>query len=156
MVFQIYRTQQLPVSIDQAWEFFSSPRNLARITPADMGFKILDEEDAVEMYPGQIIRYTVRPLWGIPVQWTTEITHVNAPFYFVDNQLSGPYRIWHHQHHFKEIPGGVETSDRVHYALPGGFVGKWAHWPLVKKRLEHIFDHRFEEVEKMFGRVNNK
>jgi len=155
MVYTIYRKQQIPASLDEAWDFFSSPGNLTRITPPDMGFRIQNSNKLEKMYPGQIIHYKVRPLWNIPVKWTTEITHVQQPFFFVDNQLAGPYRLWHHQHHFKEIPGGVEMTDILNYALPGGFLGRLMHQPLVRKRLEKIFNYRVEAVNKLFGPVKN-
>ncbi len=120
-----------------------------------MGFRIQNSNKLEKMYPGQIIHYKVRPLWNIPVKWTTEITHVQQPFFFVDNQLAGPYRLWHHQHHFKEIPGGVEMTDILNYALPGGFLGRLMHQPLVRKRLEKIFNYRVEAVNKLFGPVKN-
>ena len=116
-----------------------------------MGFRIQNSNKLEKMYPGQIIHYKVRPLWNIPVKWTTEITHVQQPFFFVDNQLAGPYRLWHHQHHFKEIPGGVEMTDILNYALPGGFLGRLMHQPLVRKRLEDIFNYRVEAVHELFG-----
>jgi len=105
------RTQRLPISVEEAWKFFQSPENLAAITPDYMGFNILSETPA-KMYPGLFIHYKVSPLLGIKMRWTTEITHVEAPSYFVDEQRVGPYSIWHHEHHFKAIEGGVEMLDR--------------------------------------------
>jgi ligand-binding SRPBCC domain-containing protein len=103
------------------------------------------------MYAGQIIEYTVKPVLGIPVYWMTEITHVEEGRFFVDEQRFGPYRFWHHQHHFHEIPGGVEMTDIVHYKNPLWLLGDLANGLFVKKRLEQIFDFRFKKVEELFG-----
>ncbi len=135
----------------QAWDFFSSPANLQRITPAEMGFKIISRFHGLRMYPGQLIEYKVRPLLGIPVYWMTEITQVQEPVYFIDQQRFGPYTLWHHQHHFKAIPGGVEMTDIVHYRIPLGLLGDLANWLFVKKKLESIFQYRYKAVEELFG-----
>jgi ligand-binding SRPBCC domain-containing protein len=103
------------------------------------------------MYPGQIIEYTVKPLLGIPLYWMTEITHVKEGAYFVDEQRFGPYTMWHHQHHFTEVKGGVRMEDIVHYKIPLGFLGDIAQVILVKKQLEGIFDFRFKAVEAKWG-----
>jgi len=103
------------------------------------------------MYPGQIIEYKVSPLLGIPLYWMTEITHVDPGKYFVDEQRFGPYALWHHQHHFKSIHGGVEMMDIVNYRNPLGFIGRFANDLFVKKQLKTIFDFRFTKVEELFG-----
>ncbi|NIK73438.1 ligand-binding SRPBCC domain-containing protein [Thermonema lapsum] len=150
-VYQLKREQYLPISLEEAWQFFSSPHNLKDITPQDMGFDIVLIEEGKPMYPGMIIGYKVRPLWGIPMRWLTEITHVQAPYYFVDEQRFGPYALWHHQHWFEEVEGGIKMTDLVHYALPLGVLGRLAHAAFVKKRLEEIFDYRFRTLERRFG-----
>jgi ligand-binding SRPBCC domain-containing protein len=116
-----------------------------------MGFDILSEVPE-KMYPGLFINYKVSPLFGIKMNWTTEITYVDAPNYFVDEQRVGPYAIWHHEHHFKEIEGGVEMLDRVNYKVPLGLLGKLAHPFVVKPKLEEIFDFRIQRVEEIFGK----
>ncbi len=141
-------TQRLPIGITEAWEFFSDPSNLARITPPDMGFEITSGP-AAQMHAGMIVTYRVRPLAGIPVTWVTEITHVDRPRFFVDEQRFGPYRFWHHQHHFREVTGGVEVRDLVHYALPPG--GGLLRSVLVAPRLGSIFEHRRRVLEARFG-----
>jgi ligand-binding SRPBCC domain-containing protein len=103
------------------------------------------------MYPGQIIEYTVKPILGIPLYWMTEITHVQEGAYFVDEQRFGPYTMWHHQHHFTAVPGGVKMEDIVHYKIPLGFLGDIAQVVLVKKQLQGIFDFRFQAVEQKWG-----
>jgi len=147
-----FQTKQcIPISTEQAWDFFSSPANLQRITPAEMGFKIISRFHGLRMYPGQLIEYKVHPLLGIPVYWMTEITQVQEPVYFIDQQRFGPYTLWHHQHHFKAIPGGVEMTDIVHYRIPLGLLGDLANWLFVKKKLESIFQYRYKAVEELFG-----
>ena len=143
-------TQRLPIDMDTAWEFFSSPHNLKIITPAYLNFRILSETE--KMYPGQIIRYYVSPLLGIPLFWMTEITHVRDREYFVDEQRFGPYALWHHKHFFKEIPGGIEMTDQVDYKLPLGHLGNIAHALFVRKQVEAIFDHRYKVLEERFGK----
>lgn len=142
--------QRLPISLSEAWDFFSNPANLALITPPSLGFEI--KSDLPEsIYAGQIISYRVRPLLGIPVTWVTEIAHVSRPTLFVDRQLIGPYRIWHHEHHFTEIDGGIEMRDIVHYALPFGVIGDLFHPIIIKPRLNHIFNFRRSYLEEKFG-----
>ena len=146
--------QKIPVSLDIAWDFFSRPENLVNITPEGMALKVISRHHGESMYGGQIIEYTVRPLFGIPLYWMTEITHVEEQQYFVDEQRFGPYSLWHHQHHFKEINGGVEMTDIVHYKVPFWFLGDIANTLFVKKQLKQIFDYRFKRVEDMFGVIN--
>jgi ligand-binding SRPBCC domain-containing protein len=141
--------QFVPVGMDRCWEFFSSPSNLSTITPPEMGFRITSEPET-KMYPGQIITYVVKPVMGIPVQWVTEITHVQEHSYFVDEQRSGPYALWHHKHFFREVEGGIEMTDLVHYALPFGVAGRIA-LPLVRSRLTQIFAFRRDKVAALFG-----
>lgn len=148
---QLRVRHRLPLSLDQAWGFFSDPRNLSVITPASMGFVIKTELPAV-MYPGLIIAYTVKPLGPIPLPWVTEITHVREREFFVDEQRSGPYRIWHHEHHFAAIPGGVEMTDIVSYALPFGVLGDVAEPLVVGDRVRGIFRYREEVLDDRFGR----
>jgi len=136
-----------------AWEFFSSPANLQKMTPPDMEFKITSGYKGEKMYSGQIITYIVKPLAGIPLTWVTEITHVQEPHYFVDEQRFGPYALWHHKHFFNEIPGGIEMRDQVHYALPMGILGRIANSLFVEKQLKHIFDFRFKKMEELFGKM---
>ena len=103
------------------------------------------------MYPGQIIEYKLRPLLNIPIYWMTEITQVQDKLFFIDEQRFGPYALWHHQHHFKEVEGGVEMTDIVHYRIPFWIFGDIANVLFVKKDLQNIFAYRFEKVESLFG-----
>ncbi|MBU3713403.1 MAG: SRPBCC family protein [Ferruginibacter sp.] len=151
-VYSLKTVQQLNVPMDMAWDFFSSPKNLQKITPDHLGFKIISNHHGDKMYAGQIIEYKVKPLLGIPLYWMTEITHVEDRKYFIDEQRFGPYSLWHHQHHFIEKNGGVEMTDIVHYKLPLGFLGDIAHVLFVKKQLKKIFDHRYQVVETLFNK----
>ncbi len=145
--------QAVPMSLEAAWTFFSSPLNLSKITPKDMAFVIKgDLSELKAVYAGQIINYTVKPIAGIPIAWTTEITHVVDHQYFIDEQRFGPYRFWHHQHFFRAIPGGVEIEDIVHYKLPLGFLGDIANFIFVKQQLKNIFDYRTQTLNEMFGK----
>ncbi len=146
------RTLDIPITLNEAWDFFSNPANLTKITPPRLGFKITSEAPG-RIYPGLILIYTVTPFFGLPVRWVTEITHVEEPEYFVDDQRLGPYEFWHHEHHFREISGGVEVRDLVHYALPLGLVGDIAHELLVKRQLREIFDFRRGYLESEFGKA---
>lgn len=153
-LYELARTQRLPISLDEAWEYFSSPKNLKEITPARMNFRITtDERDLETMYDGQIIGYTVEPILGIPLEWVTEIKHVRKGRFFVDEQRFGPYAFWHHKHFFEAISGGCEMRDVVHYRLPLGPIGRLGHWIFVRKQLETIFDFRFAALEKRFGKM---
>jgi ligand-binding SRPBCC domain-containing protein len=143
--------QRMPISIDIAWDYFSKPGNLVDITPGDMGFNVISKYHGDSMYAGQVIEYTLKPLLGIPVYWMTEITHVKALEYFVDEQRYGPYSLWHHQHHFKSIEGGVEMTDIVHYKVPFWFIGDIANAIFVQQKLREIFNYRRLAVEKKFG-----
>lgn len=151
-VYSLKTVQHIRVSLDKAWDFFSSPANLQTITPQKMGFKIISKYQGDKMYPGQIIEYKVSPVLNIPLYWMTEITHVEDKKYFVDEQRFGPYDLWHHQHHFKETADGVEMTDIVHYKLPFWFLGDIAHGLFVKKQLEDIFEYRFKKVEELFSK----
>jgi ligand-binding SRPBCC domain-containing protein len=148
-MYQLKRTQFVKTDLATCWDFFSAPSNLNKITPKYMGFDVLTDETSV-MYEGLMIEYRVRPLLNLPMKWITEITHVKDQQYFVDEQRKGPYAIWHHEHHFKEVNGGVEMTDIVSYELPFGILGKMVHPFLVKKKLEEIFAYRFQVVDELF------
>jgi ligand-binding SRPBCC domain-containing protein len=150
-VYHLKSVQKIPVDIETAWHFFSHPQNLFTLTPPHLNLRFTNDLFGSEMYPGQVITYKVKPLLGIPLFWMTEITHVDKYRFFVDEQREGPYKMWHHQHHFKVIEGGVEMTDLVHYALPFGPLGTAAHALVVKKQLHHIFTYRFQKIKDLFG-----
>ena len=134
-------TQIVATDIDTAWRFFSDPRNLARMTPPWLGL-VPTSKVPEEMYPGLIVTYRVRPAFGVRVEWVTEITHVMEGRLFVDEQRSGPYRFWHHQHHFRAVDGGVEVKDIVHYRLPLATIADLVAGNLVRRQLSRIFAYR--------------
>ena len=143
-------THRLAVPRDEAWRFFSDPRNLERITPKEMGFTITSPLPD-EVYPGLIVTYRVRPLLNVPVTWVTEITSVVGGERFVDEQRGGPYSMWHHEHHVTTVAGGTEMRDIVHYALPGGPLGDLVNHYVVARRVAEIFAHRRRVLDRMFG-----
>ena len=150
-VYSIRTVQKIPASTEQVWDFFSSPANLQAITPAYMKFRVISKHHGEKIYPGQVIEYKVRPVLGIPVYWMTEITYVGHQTFFVDEQRFGPYRMWHHQHHFKPIDGGVEMTDIVHYKNPLWLLGDLVNMLFVRRQLKNIFRFRFKKVEELFG-----
>lgn len=150
--YQFTATQKIPASIEQVWDFISSPNNLKEITPAYMGFEITSAGLPEKMYPGMIISYKVSPLMGIKMTWVTEITQVEHHLYFVDEQRMGPYAMWHHQHKIEAIDGGVLMTDIVSYQPPLGFLGVIANALFIRGKLKEIFDFRTLAVEKKFGK----
>ena len=142
---RIQRHQVLPAGISEAWRFFSDPGNLRLITPPWLDFTISSPVPE-KIYPGLILTYRIRPLAGVAVPWVSEITQVKAPHYFVDEQRSGPYRFWHHQHHLTAADGGVAVEDVVHYRLPLGIIGLAAHRWWVQGRLDEIFRFRYHAL----------
>ncbi|NQX99759.1 MAG: SRPBCC family protein [Flavobacteriaceae bacterium] len=150
-IYRLHKTQNIPITMNQAWEFLSSPANLKTITPDYMGFHILSGADR-PMFPGQIIQYIVTPVMGIKTKWVTEITHVKDKEYFVDEQRFGPYALWHHKHFIKPIDGGVEMEDIIDYKIPFGILGQMVHPFLVKPKLEEIFEYRQKKLVELFGK----
>jgi len=146
----LIRKQILPMRIEEAWSFFSDPNNLSRITPGDMDFRIINPDLPSVIYAGLIIRYTVKPLWNIPLTWVTEISQVREPWYFVDEQISGPFKVWHHQHIFREMGDKTEMEDIVNYQAPLGPLGQLAEWLTIDKRVAKIFEHREAVLRKLF------
>jgi ligand-binding SRPBCC domain-containing protein len=151
-IYQLKTVQNLPIKIEEAWEFFSNPNNLSVITPDWLNFKVTCKLQD-KMYMGMIITYKVHPVLGIPINWGTEITHVKEPVYFVDEQRLGPYKFWHHQHHFKETEGGVEMKDIVSYALPFDPLSRPLNSLLVEKIVKEIFAFREKKLMTMFPNV---
>ncbi|WP_104734004.1 SRPBCC family protein [Hanstruepera ponticola] len=149
-IYTLHKKQNLPISVEQAWDFLSDPGNLKVITPDYMGFNILSGADR-PMYAGQIIQYIVTPVLGIKTKWVTEITHVIDKHYFVDEQRFGPYALWHHKHFIKEIEGGVEMEDIIDYKIPLGILGQLVQPILVKPKLEEIFEYRQKKLIELFG-----
>ena len=149
-IFTLHKKQNLPITINEAWGFLSSPENLKIITPNYMSFNILSGADR-PMYPGQIIQYIVTPFLGIKTKWVTEITHVVDKKFFVDEQRFGPYALWHHKHFIKEIPGGVEMEDIIDYKVPMGILGQMVQPFIVQLKLNEIFEYRRKKLIQLFG-----
>ena len=150
-LYQLHSKQALPISMEKAWGFLSSPKNLSVITPNHMGFNILSGADR-PMFPGQIIQYKVSPFPGFATKWVTEITHVKQGAYFVDEQRFGPYSLWHHKHFINPIPDGVEMEDVIDIKLPYGILGQLVY-PLIKKQLVNIFKYREKKLAELFGKI---
>jgi ligand-binding SRPBCC domain-containing protein len=152
-VYQIHKEIELAVSMDEAWDFISSPANLKEITPDYMDFEITSPRLPDKIYPGMMISYVVRPVLGIKMVWLTEITQMKEPCYFVDEQRAGPYALWHHEHSLSPTEKGVLMTDQVTYRLPGGPLGTMAHRLFVQKQLEGIFRYRELVLGEKFGQL---
>ena len=152
-IYTLHKSQKLPITLEEAWAFLSNPKNLKIITPDYMSFDILSTIDR-PLYTGQIIQYNVTPLLGIKTKWVSEITHIEENKYFVDEQLYGPYALWHHKHFVKEIEGGVLLEDIIDYNVPLGRIGQLVHPLLVKPKLEEIFKYRQKKLTALFGTYN--
>ncbi|MCS6916926.1 MAG: SRPBCC family protein [Chitinophagales bacterium] len=149
---QLLQKQTLPIPLPEAWRFFSSPLNLNLITPPDMRFRILTPFSAEDrIYPGLIIRYTVSPLWLVPLRWQTLISEVEEPFFFVDEQQVGPFRYWRHEHRFEAVGNHTEMTDRVQWSLYGGAVGRIINQYIVEPRIRQIFDFRRQKLQTLFS-----
>ncbi len=142
----------MPISLEEAWAFFSRPENLNELTPADMSFEILSDIKDKPMYEGMLIRYKIAPMLNIKMNWCTEITHIRDREYFIDEQRFGPYALWHHEHHFKAVEGGTLMKDQLHYAIPFGPIGQLANAIFVGNKVEEIFDFRYQAIEEFFGK----
>lgn len=149
-IYTLHKKLKLPITLDQAWNFLSNPKNLKTITPDSMNFQMASVVDR-PLYTGQIIQYTVTPLLGIKAKWVSEITHIEEKKYFVDVQMFGPYALWHHKHFIKEVEGGVEMEDIIDYKVPLGILGQLVHPILVKPKLEEIFSYRQNKLIELFG-----
>jgi ligand-binding SRPBCC domain-containing protein len=151
-VHTLHRKLQLPTTREKAWAFFSDPGNLSKITPPAMGLQVLTTDLPPKIHAGMMIAYRITPLAGIPMTWLTEITHLREGEYFVDEQRTGPYALWHHEHIFRDAPGGaVEMEDRITYMLPFKWLGELVLGWKVRSDLKRIFDHREKVVREVFG-----
>lgn len=149
------RIQVIPVSLEEAWDFFSSPLNLDIITPPDMNFRVRSEfKKADRVFAGMMIQYTVSPLFKIPLRWTTEITEVQHHHHFIDEQRKGPFAYWHHEHFFEEVNEGVKMTDRVSWRVPGWIFGDLINMLVVQKRVEAIFEFRKLKMQELFGTIS--
>lgn len=150
-IYQLTSEQTINASMDEIWDFFSSPKNLDKITPKNMSFKITSKLTD-ETYEGQIITYKIEILPMINSSWVTEIITYVEKEYFIDEQRFGPYSMWHHEHHFKALPDGkVLMTDRISYKLPFGLLGRLIAGRLIKNKLKGIFAYRFHKIEEFFN-----
>lgn len=147
--------QKLPIGLDEAWHFFSTPKNLDMLTPDDMSFNIISGADD-KAYAGQLITYKIKPLFNIPMNWVTEITQCVHQKYFIDEQRFGPYKFWHHQHHFKEVQDGIIMKDVLNYALPLGVLGEIMGKLMLHKKVQQIFSYREEKLNEIFQDYTEK
>jgi ligand-binding SRPBCC domain-containing protein len=152
MIQRLIREQYVPGDPVRIWDFFASPHNLDTLTPPSLSFRIIGEV-APRMYPGQLIEYRIGVLPGITTRWLTEITHVEEGRFFVDEQRIGPYRLWHHEHHFVPSPDGqvVQMRDCVTYEVGWGPLGDVLHALWIRRQLREIFDYRALRVRSLFG-----
>jgi ligand-binding SRPBCC domain-containing protein len=148
-IFTIKANQTIPISLDEAWNFFSNPGNLPKITPPWLNLKITSDLPD-KMYEGMIITYKVYPFAGIPLNWITEITQVKEKNFFVDEQRFGPYKFWHHQHHFREVEDSIEMEDIVSYSLPADPLSRPINSLFVGKKVKEIFEFRQQVLKKLF------
>jgi ligand-binding SRPBCC domain-containing protein len=149
-IYKLEHKTLLPITLEEAWDFFSQPENLNVLTPDDLQFEILSDITGKKMYAGMIINYKISPFAGVKFNWTTEISHCESLRFFVDEQRFGPYSFWHHQHHFESQGGKVMMTDIVHYGLPFGPLGRLAHAIFVRQKLEHIFDYRTKKIGELW------
>lgn len=147
-IYTLTSEQILPLTLDKAWEFFTLPTNLDKITPKEMEFKITNNPPN-RTYRGQIITYKIGILPGVKSNWVTEITHLEERKFFVDEQRFGPYAMWHHEHHFRETAEGqVLMTDIVNFKLPLGILGDLFAGKLVTDKVKFIFESRYKILEK--------
>lgn len=145
-----YKIQQfLPIDINTAWDFFSDPQNLQKITPPWLGFKILSHLPE-KMFPGMLIVYKVTPIPGLPVTWMTQINVIREKEFFIDEQKFGPYKLWHHKHTFIEKENGVEMTDEVTYSPGFGFLSGIINRKIVSKKIDSIFSYRKDVLNRLF------
>jgi ligand-binding SRPBCC domain-containing protein len=143
---KLKQEQFLQITLDEAWHFFATPKNLNEVTPDDMVFEIISELPEI-MYEGLLINYRLKPLFNIPINWCTEITHIKEKDYFIDEQRIGPYKMWYHEHHFKSVNGEVLMADILHYDIGKSIFGWIAGKLFVHKKVKSIFNYRYKILE---------
>lgn len=149
-IHELYAEQTAPISLKEAWDFFSNPQNLTKITPTAMNFVITNNPGS-EIYDGQVIAYRVSPFKGVRASWVTEIKGVVSQKMFIDEQRFGPYSFWHHKHFFEEHENGVLLKDLIHYKIPFGFIGRMVEPSIVRNKLKAIFDYRHSQIATIFS-----
>tara|TARA_B110000444_G_scaffold244587_1_gene264189 strand:- start:563 stop:1060 length:498 start_codon:yes stop_codon:yes gene_type:complete len=150
-LFTLYAKQTVETKVDVLWDFFKKPSNLNKLTPQDVHFKIKSGKSD-DFYEGKIISYKIQPFKLIALNWVTEISHVKEGSYFIDNQVSGPYKMWHHEHRFKSnTDGTTEIIDKVKYKVPFYILGRLMHKILIKRKLLEIFTFRQKQINDLFN-----
>lgn len=150
-LYTLYAKQTVAKEIDVIWDFFRKPRNLNKLTPADVEFKIISGKSD-DFYEGKIISYKIKLLQIFNLNWVTEISQVNEESYFIDNQIFGPYKLWHHEHHFKSNDNGTtEIIDKVKYKVPYFILGRFIHKIFIKSKLLEIFIFRQKQINNLFN-----
>ena len=150
-LYTLYAKQTVAKEIDLLWNFFRKPRNLDKLTPEDVEFKIISGKSD-DFYSGKIISYKIKPFKMINFNWVTEISQVKEGSYFVDNQIFGPYKMWHHEHHFKSNSDGTtDIIDIVKYKVPFYILGKLMHKIFIRKKLFKIFMFRQKKINDLFN-----
>lgn len=134
---------ELPLPLETVFEFFSAAANLEKITPPDMGFRLITAQP-LEIAEGTEIDYRIR-IAGLPLRWRSRISRWAPPHAFTDEQLRGPYKLWEHTHTFETTPRGTIIRDSVVYALPFAPLGEIGHF-FVRKQLERIFAYREQAI----------
>jgi ligand-binding SRPBCC domain-containing protein len=150
-IYSIKRTQKIPINLNTAWNFFCKPGNLKQMTPDNIDFNIVSPVESPVIYVGQVLKYKMTSMIGLSIQWVTEITEVEEKKYFIDEQRSGPFKLWRHYHYFVEIPGGIEMTDIVHYKFRFGIFGDIVQVLFLKRRLNKIFNYRFNKLVTLLG-----
>lgn len=152
-LYTLYATQTVDKEIDFLWDFFSKPSNLNKLTPEDVEFKIISGKSD-DFYAGKIISYKIKPFKLVTLNWITEISQVKEGSYFIDNQISGPYKMWHHEHHFKSNNDGTtEIIDKVKYKVPFYILGRISHKIFIKRKLIKIFNFRQKKINELFNNL---
>ncbi|MBT3589663.1 MAG: SRPBCC family protein [Candidatus Marinimicrobia bacterium] len=148
-IYKITTKQIIKRPLVEIFAFFSRPENLSLITPDHLDFKILTPPP-IEMKKGALIDYIIR-IFKAPIHWQTLITSYEPPYKFVDKQIKGPYKYWHHTHTFVEGSDGVEIHDEIQYSVPFGIIGKLLHAIWIKNNLNYIFEYRREVIHNLFN-----
>tara|TARA_B110000263_G_scaffold195326_1_gene173683 strand:- start:81 stop:578 length:498 start_codon:yes stop_codon:yes gene_type:complete len=152
-LYTLYAKQTVAKEIDLLWDFFRKPRNLNKLTPEDVQFKIISGESD-DFYEGKIISYKIKPFKLVALNWVTEISQVKEGSYFIDNQIFGPYKMWHHEHHFKRNDNGTtEIIDKVKYKVPFYILGRLIHKIFIRRKLFKIFMFRQKKINELFNNL---
>ena len=149
-LYRIESVQELPIPIEQAWEFFSNPENLSELTPGSYQFS-LSNGTGKKMYAGQLLVYKVYPFFWLKRTWVAEIVQLKEQQYFIDQQVSGPFKFWRHEHHFTPTDGGVIVRDILYYRMPYGWLGRLVHALFVGRKLDRNFVYRKDQLRLLFG-----